>query len=190
MKDNTNGKGVTRRDFVAAGAAAGTLLASGVGFGDDPKETPPDLVVAHGPDVAKNTTAVIEAMGGIGVFVRSGQVVNILPNAQGSHPGTSTDPVLVRTVVDMCKQVGAKEVRWLSWQSGKYFERSNISEFVKASGAKFVQVDSDDESQWNNLDVPRGVALEKIRVFVKKRVKIIEPSFIQRCAPTFKCRLK
>jgi len=165
MKDKESNKGVTRRDFVAVGAAAGTLLVSGVGFGDQPQKPPPDLAVAHGPDVAKNTIAVIEALGGIGVFVRSGQVVNILPNAQGSHPGTSTDPILVKTVVDLCKKVGAKEIRWLTWQSGKYFERSHIAELVKASGAKFVQVNSDDENQWNNLDVPRGVALEKIRIF-------------------------
>ena len=165
MKDKESNKRVTRREFVAVGAAAGTLLVSRVGFGDQPQKTPPGLAVAHGPDVAKNTIAVIEALGGIGVFVRSGQVVNILPNAQGSHPGTSTDPILVKTVVDLCKKVGAKEIRWLTWQSGKYFERSHIAELVKASGAKMVQVNSDDENQWNNLDVPRGVALEKIRIF-------------------------
>jgi len=119
MKDQQQCQGVTRREFVATGADAGTLPETGVGFGDQPQKTPSDLCVAHGPDVAKNTVAVIEALGGIGVFVRPGQVVNILPNAQGSHPGTSTDPVLVRTVVDLCKYAGAKEVRWLTWQSGK-----------------------------------------------------------------------
>ena len=165
MSDREHNRGITRRDFVATGAAAGTLLATGVGFGEKAQGPPPDLAVAHGPDVAKNTAAVVEAHGGIGAFVRPGQIVNILPNAQGSHPGTSTDPVLVKTVVDLCKKAGAKEVRWLTWQSGKYFERSNIAQLVEGSGAKFIQVDSDDESQWNNFEVPNGVALEKIRVF-------------------------
>ena len=165
MSNRVYKKGITRRDFVATGAAAGTLLATGMGFGEQPKGPPPDIVVANGLDVAKNTAAVIEAHGGIGAFVRPGQIVNILPNAQGSHPGTSTDPVLVKTVVDLCKKAGAKEVRWLTWQSGKYFERSNIAQLVKGSGAKFIQVDSDDESQWNNFEVPSGVALENIRVF-------------------------
>jgi len=165
MSDRKPNSGITRREFVATGAAAGTLLATGVGFGEQTRGPSPDLVVAHGPDVAKNTAAVIEAHGGMGAFVRPGQIVNILPNAQGSHPGTSTDPVLVKTVVDLCKKAGAKEVRWLTWQSGKYFERSNIAQLVKGSGAKFIQVDSDDESQWNQFEVPNGVALEKIRVF-------------------------
>jgi uncharacterized protein (DUF362 family) len=165
MSNKKHPRGITRRDFVATGAAAGTLLATGVGFGEQTRELPPDLVVAHGPDVAKNTAAVIEGCGGIGAFVRPGQIVNILPNAQGSHPGTSTDRVLVKTVVDLCLKAGAKEVRWLTWQSGKYFERSKIAKLVEGSGAKLVRVDSDDESQWNNIKVPNGVALEKIRVF-------------------------
>ncbi len=164
MSDSKHDHGITRREFVATGAAAGTLLATGVGFGEK-GELRPDLVVAHGPDVAKNALAVIEGHGGMGAFVRPGQIVNILPNAQGSHPGTSTDPVLVRTVVDTCFAAGAKEVRWLTWQSGKYFERSNIEKLVEGSGAKFIQVDSNDESQWDNLEVPNGVALERIRVF-------------------------
>jgi uncharacterized protein (DUF362 family) len=164
MSDRKSNNGMTRRDFVATGAAAGTLLATGVGFGEQ-TEAAPDLVVAHGPDVVKNTRAVIDGLGGIDAFVRPGQIVNILPNAQGSHPGTSTDPDLVKTVVGLCKQAGAKEVRWLTWQSGKYFERSNIAQFADGSGAKFVQVDSDDESLWDNFDVPDGLALDKIRVF-------------------------
>jgi uncharacterized protein (DUF362 family) len=164
MSDTNKDHGITRREFVATGAAAGTLLATGVGFGEA-DNLPPDLVVAHGPDVAKNTLAVIEGHGGMGAFVKPGQIVNILPNAQGSHPGTSTDPVLIKTVVDQCLGAGAKEVRWLTWQSGKYFERSNIARLVEGSGAKFIQVDSNDESLWDTFEVPNGVALEKIRVF-------------------------
>ena len=181
MSDREHNHGITRRDFVATGAAAGTLLAAGVGFGEQAQGPRPDLVVAHGPDVAKNTAAVIEGHGGIGAFVRPGQVVNILPNAQGSHPGTSTDPVLVKTVVDLCKKAGAKEVRWLTWQSGKYFERSNIDQLVKGSGANFIQVDSNDESQWKNFDVPKGLALEKIRIF-----KILEECDVFINMPIFK----
>ncbi|MEJ2580463.1 MAG: DUF362 domain-containing protein [Acidobacteriota bacterium] len=164
MSDTKHDCGITRREFVATGAAAGTLLATGVGFGEK-SELSPDLVAAHGPDVGKNTLAALEGHGGMGAFVRPGQIVNILPNAQGSHPGTSTDPVLIKTVVDQCLGAGAKEVRWLTWQSGKYFERSNIARLVEGSGAKFIQVDSNDESLWDTFEVPNGVALEKIRVF-------------------------
>ncbi len=156
---------LTRRDFVVAGTAAGVAAATGLGFGTGHATTAPDLAVAHGPDVARNVVSVIEAMGGIGSFVRKGQVVNILPNAQGTHPGTSTDPTLVRTVVELCKKAGASDVRWLTWISGKYWERSKIASLSEDSGATMVKIDSEDPAQWRTVEVPAAVALPKVRVF-------------------------
>ncbi len=155
---------LTRRDFVVTGTAAGVAAASGLRFG---AATPPapDLAVAHGPDVVRNTTSVIEAMGGMGSFVRKGQVVNILPNAQGTHPGTSTDPALVRTVVDLCMEAGASEVRWLTWISGKYWDRSAIATLSESSGATMVKIDAENPDQWRTLAIPSGVALSEVRVF-------------------------
>jgi len=156
---------LSRRAFIAGSAAAGALAASGCCSLCSAEEGRPDIAAAHGPDVVKNVKAVVEAMGGMGAFVGAGQVVNILPNAQGSHPGASTDAVLVRAVVEMCKEAGAKEVRWLTWMSGKYWERSNIANLMRDSGTTLVQVDDKDDTQWEELEVPRGAALEKIRVF-------------------------
>jgi uncharacterized protein (DUF362 family) len=160
------GGGITRREFVVAGAAAGALAASGLGMSCryDPHSRP-DIASSHGPDVVRNTRAVIEAMGGIGAFVSAGQVVNILPNAQGSHPGTSTNPQLVKTVVDLCKEAGASKVRWLTWISGAYWERSRIAELMDGTGAELVKVDAEDDSRWNDLTVAGGKVLEKVRVF-------------------------
>jgi uncharacterized protein (DUF362 family) len=156
---------ITRRDFVVTGAAAGALAATGFRFAGAAAEARPSLAVAHGPDAAENARAVIDALGGIDAFVKSGDMVNILPNAQGSHPGTSTDPALVRTVVDLCKAAGAREVRWLTWIYGDYWNRSNIESLSESSGAEIVRVDHEDATQWRSLEVPRGKALEEIRVF-------------------------
>jgi uncharacterized protein (DUF362 family) len=159
-------KGMTRRKFVVTGAAAGAVAATGLRFptiagaGDRP-----DLAVAHGADVIKLTEAVIESMGGMSAFISKGQIVSILPNAQGAHPGTSTNPELVKTVVDHCLQAGAKEVRWLSWLTGRSIERSNINALVDGSGARLVRIEPDDEALWKSLQVPDGVSLKQIRVF-------------------------
>ena len=155
---------LTRRDFVVTGTAAGVAAATGLRFGAAASPVP-DLAVAHGPDVVRNTTSAIEAIGGMGSFVRKGHVVNILPNAQGTHPGTSTDPALVRTVVDLCKKAGASEVRWLTWISGKYWDRSAIGTLSGDSGAEMVKVDAEDPAQWRTLSIPAGVALTEVRVF-------------------------
>jgi uncharacterized protein (DUF362 family) len=175
MKENRpekrQGNGITRRQLVITGAAAGALAASGLGFGrtdagtEEAQTAPPDLAVATGKDAVANLRAAIAAMGGMGAFVSAGQVVNLLPNAQGTHPGTSTSPEIVRTVVEMCREAGAKDVRWLTWISGKYWDRSNIGEYVEASGATLVKVDPEDEAAWRSLEVPRGKALSEVRVF-------------------------
>jgi len=163
--DDRDRSGFTRRQFVVTGAAAGALAATGWHPAESATGGRPLLAVAHGPDVIKNTNAAIDGVGGIGTFVGSGDVVNILPNAQGSHPGTSTDPQLVRTVVDLCKQAGASEVRWLTWIYGDYWNRSNIGSLTEGSGAEVVKVDHENESQWKNLQVPQGKALKEVRVF-------------------------
>jgi len=166
MSKRSDNADLTRRDFIRAGAAAGALAATGLGQScRPPGEAAPDIAVAHGADVVANTRKVVEMLGGVGAFVTAGQVVNILPNAQGSHPGTSTDPVLVRTVVELCKEAGASQVRWLTWISGRYWERSRIADLMKGSGAELVQVDPEDESQWRVLEVERGAALKTVRVF-------------------------
>ena len=65
----------------------------------------------------------------------------------------------------LCREAGASDVRWLTWISGKYWERSRIGDFVEASGASLVQVDPEDESRWRTMEVANGFALEQVRVF-------------------------
>ena len=162
--DRQAAPGITRREFVAAGAAAGALAATGWSFSEAGPAPAAGIAVAHGPDAAKNTLAVVDALGGIDAFVGTGQVVHILPNAQGTHPGTSTDLGVVRTVIELCRDAGAAQVRWFTWIYGNYWERSHIGEFVEESGADLLRIDHEDASLWRSLDVPRGVTLKKVRV--------------------------
>jgi len=162
--DHSEQPGLTRRQFVVTGAAAGALAAAGWRPARPAAPEGSLLAVAHGPDVVKNTRAAIEGVGGIDAIVGRGDVVNILPNAQGTHPGTSTDVRLVQTVVELCKQAGAREVRWLTWIFGDYWNRSNIGNLTEGSGAVVVRVDHEDESQWRKLQVPQGKALKEVRV--------------------------
>ena len=157
---------ISRRAFVAGSALAGAAALTGFRFRlPGGRGERPDLATAHGPDVVRNTKAVIEAMGGMSAYVSAGDVVNILPNAQGSHPGTSTNPELVRTVVGACKEAGAKEVRWLTWLPERVWQRNNLSALVEGSGTTLIAVDLEDAEQWKEVEVPRGVALKKIRVY-------------------------
>ncbi len=93
--------------FAAAGATAPALLqANALADGT------PDIVVAEGaPGPA--TKAAVEALGGMGKFVKKGQKVVIKPNmswAGGPEDATSTHPDVVKALVTMCLDQGASSV--------------------------------------------------------------------------------
>jgi uncharacterized protein (DUF362 family) len=157
-------KSISRRTFVAGTVAAGAFTAPAL-KAFNPEEPIPDIAAATGDDPAKNTRAVIDAMGGIGEYVKPGNIVGILPNSQGIHPGCSTHPTVIKTVVDICKAAGAKEVHWYAWHSGRYRQMSNLDNHVADSGAILKHVPPEEADLWETLDIPRGIALKKVRVF-------------------------
>lgn len=75
----------------------------------------PDVVIAKG-DPAAATRAAVQAIGGMQRFVKAGQKVVIKPNmsfARGLESATNTHPLVVREVLLMCQEAGAKSIRVL-----------------------------------------------------------------------------
>ena len=75
----------------------------------------PDVVIAKGSPAAA-TRAAVQAIGGMGRFVKPGQRVVIKPNmsfANGPDSATNTHPEVVREVLVMAKEAGASSVRIL-----------------------------------------------------------------------------
>ncbi len=97
-------------------SASSTMLASGIlwpskGFA----KANPDVSIVKGSPAAA-TRAAVEALGGMSRFVKEGQSVVIKPNmsfAQGVDSATTTHPEVVREVLVLCKEAGAKSVRVL-----------------------------------------------------------------------------
>jgi uncharacterized protein (DUF362 family) len=75
----------------------------------------PDIAVATGDRPTATRTAV-DLLGGMQRFVKPGQKVIVKPNmsfAGGPEDATDTHPDVVRELVAMCKQAGAKRIRVL-----------------------------------------------------------------------------
>lgn len=79
-------------------------------------QSDPDVVVAKGTD-ADSAEAILksalEGLGGIGRFVKPGQVVAIKPNATWAFPpntASSTDPDLLAALVNLVREAGAKKI--------------------------------------------------------------------------------
>lgn len=106
------------------------------------------LVIAEGEDPESLLGKGLAAMGGIGLFVRPGNIVTIKPNFsshRGPEAAVSTNPVLVGALVRLCLQAGAKEVRVIdhTFTAGEMcLEMSGIRTAVAAAGGRAYTINS------------------------------------------------
>ncbi|RKY84117.1 hypothetical protein DRQ09_09080 [candidate division KSB1 bacterium] len=171
-------KKIDRREFFQSSAFLGvTVLGTGALSGVDKiyyrkplSKSTPDIAVAHGKDAFKNTIKAVESIGGIEKFVKSGDKVVILPNPQGRIPSTSTNPEVVRAVVRMCKEAGAREVICTGKHPIKAWQRNGHKKAVESEGGKIFPLSYPtrtnrkfNRDQYVKIKVPNG-----------KRIRIIE----------------
>ena len=112
-----------RRDFIRYMAALG--LVSGAGrlvlpeevWAMAPRETPQPLVAkVQGTNYAQITGDAIQALGGMKKFVNAGEVVVVKPNMAWDRTpemAANANPAVVRQVVELCLEAGAKKVKVL-----------------------------------------------------------------------------
>lgn len=120
----------------------------------------PEISVVKGSDYFKNTVKAIDLLGGIKKFIPKNSKVAILPNAQSKHPGTYTNPDIVRATVRMCKEAGAKEINFLSWLPKKFWEECGLDAALEREGAKLVLVGRED-AFFMPVKIPHGKALKE-----------------------------
>lgn len=128
---------------------------------------PYDLVAVKGgmPDVMFDKG--IEALGGMGAFVKKGQKVVIKPNIGWDvtpERAGNTNPKLVARIVEHCFNAGAKEVSVLDhtcdqWQ--RCYSNSGIESAAKDAGAKVAPAHW--EGSYHDIDVPSGKTLKKAK---------------------------
>jgi len=163
---------MSRRDFLIRGG--GGLACAGMGLLSAPDLVraaesvlagPPDLAVVTGGDPAGNTLRAIQALGGIGRFVKQGAKVAIKPNAlTGNRPETAstTNPDVLETVVRLCVEAGAGDVVVLSHDSERNFERNGLLEAAGRGGARLLAANSRD--LYRPVPLVRGRLLESVEI--------------------------
>ncbi len=157
---------INRRDFIKTGltAAAGALLLPGAIAAD----SRPDLVVVSNGEPAELVRQAVEALGGIGRFVRPGQTVLIKPNIgwdRVPEQAANTNPDAVAQMVRMCVEAGAKTVRVLDRtcnQARRCYQRSGIEEAAKKAGAQVRHII---ESRFQDIDIPGGELVKSWPVY-------------------------
>lgn len=158
----------TRREALQVGATAGAALALTGGAllsrkAYDEREAGPSLIIkshrverpqgsvqfamAHGPDAKSNVRRALEAMGGMGAFVKNGDKVVIKPNVGWNRlpeQAANTNPDVVEEVIRHVKAAGASKV-WVADcpvnAPERCFERSGIRAATGAASATLVMPD-------------------------------------------------
>ncbi|MFH1946142.1 MAG: DUF362 domain-containing protein [Acidobacteriota bacterium] len=102
----------------------------------------PDLASIQGESPAQITKTAVEAIGGMGRFITKGDRVMIKPNIgwdRRPEQAACTNPEVVRALVEMCRDAGAKEVKVMDNPCNpaqRTYLRSGIAQAAKDAGAK------------------------------------------------------
>lgn len=163
------GRKINRREFIKESVVISASSILGGCIVHDVVEKPPaakriDISVVKGINYYQNTVEAVAQLGGMEKFVPRNSKVALLPNAQRNNPGTYTKPDVVRAVIKMCWDAGAKEVNCLSWLPEKNWVNTGLADIIKEGGAKLVIVDLRDESQFKKIPVKRGIALKEAQI--------------------------
>lgn len=166
---------INRRTFIrqsiqtaVAVAAVGSLPAVG------PFTTPvfaaeaaPPVAVRKGQDIPLLVKETLNALGGIEQFVKSGDVVVVKPNIGWDRTvdlAANTHPDVVKTLVELCLEAGAKQVRLFDRTCNderRCYTQSGIRSAVESIKSDRVSLEYIDRRAFKELEIRGGKAFER-----------------------------
>ncbi|MGC8739604.1 MAG: DUF362 domain-containing protein [Candidatus Hydrogenedens sp.] len=169
----------TRRQFlIETGCCAGALALQPIMGNAQNTNSPLDMVVCKwkGDPIPEEPTReiaekllkkAVDAIGGMGRFIKQGDVVWIKPNMawdRTPEQSANTNPDLLRTLIELCFNAGAKKVKVgdnTVNDATKSYVTSGISAVVKETGAELVYVD---RSRFKEMEIG-GERVKKIPLY-------------------------
>jgi uncharacterized protein (DUF362 family) len=167
-----------RRDFFKVGAMMGASAAVSLKFdklqaalssNEIAVETAsPDLVGVMGGEPEVMLDKALDALGGIGNFVKKGQKIVVKPNIgwdRSPEMAANTNPKLVAALVKKCLEAGASKVSVFDHTCDdwvKCYKSSGIENAVKAAGG--IVLPANDEKYYTSVSLPQGVRLKSAKI--------------------------
>jgi uncharacterized protein (DUF362 family) len=157
-----------RRDFIkslAAGAAVAACSVGGPGAALAQEAQYPDLVGVRGSGLTSMFDRALEALGGLGRFVKKGQTVVVKPNmgwAVGPEANANTNPELVAHIVSNALNLGARKVIVFdntcdNWSAA--YRDSGLEAAAKAAGATVAP--AHEAGYFQEVQLPAGQYLSE-----------------------------
>ena len=154
---------IDRRSFLKGSAG---LLAT-VAASSPLIETPPhagerpDIAVVEGEKPSDQTRRAIQELGGMGSFVRRGERVVILPNAEWRYRGTIVNPAVAVEVARLCAQAGAASILVTTlYGIGRWGE--DVAQELKAAGARIKSPSHPQD--YITVPVPNGKVRKEVTI--------------------------
>jgi uncharacterized protein (DUF362 family) len=119
----------------------------------------PDLAVFRGDDPQRNVQAALDALGGIGRFVRRGAKVVLKPNVlTGAAPeyAVTTNPDVLKAVALLCFEAGAASVTVLDRPTSSARTAFEVSGLAKAASDAGATVKYLTDRNFESVDIPKG----------------------------------
>jgi uncharacterized protein (DUF362 family) len=133
-----------------------------------PAATPQPVVAkVEGPNYAQITGDAIQALGGMKKFVNPGEVVVVKPNMAWDRPpemAANANPAVVRRVVELCLEAGAKKVTVLDntcHDARKAYANSGIKAAVEGIKDPRAVVEYVDDRGFVEVKIEKAKALKK-----------------------------
>jgi uncharacterized protein (DUF362 family) len=127
----------------------------------------PPLAVRKGRQVSLLVRETISALGGMEHFVKSGEVVVIKPNIGWDRTeefAANTDPDVVKTLVLLCLEAGAKQVRIFDRTCNderRCYTQSGIRKAVESIRSDRVSLEYVDRRQFKEMAIRGGQAFDR-----------------------------
>ncbi|GHT34137.1 hypothetical protein AGMMS49574_21080 [Bacteroidia bacterium] len=161
-----------RRDFFKTSVAASAALTlnfdklqAALSTNTTTVEAAPDLVAVMGGEPEAMLDKALEALGGIGKYVKKGQKIVIKPNIgwdRVPERAANTNPELISALVKRCLSAGASKVTVFDHTCDdwvKCYKSSGIEEAVKAAGG--IVLPANDAKYYKKVSLPNGVKLKE-----------------------------
>ena len=164
---DSEGPGSTSTSTPSTGGSSSTTAGTGSTTTSDATTTTagstvPDLAVIRGDSPDKNVRAAVAALGGMERFVKRDAKVVVKPNVLTGRPpeyATTTNPLVISTIIRMCLEAGAAEVTVLDYPTSSprsAFQESGLTQAVEESGGKLKYLSN---RNFDRVDIPEGVAI-------------------------------
>ncbi|MEN6469619.1 MAG: DUF362 domain-containing protein [Smithella sp.] len=167
-------KKFNRRELISKGLSLGLVAGGAVILGKPDfllaKEKPagiPDLVAVKNGEPDAMFKKAIELMGGMNQFVKKGQTVVVKPNIgfpRVPEVGATTNPLLIKTIIESCYAAGAKRVyvfdnvvTTTSSNARNCYKLSGIEDAAKTARGIVVPID---DFSFRRVKIPGGKTLK------------------------------